>query len=64
MFSRNRALGIGQARFTRQPSKRVLQTANRVGVSGTRSPEQLLRGLAMMFGPLDGGQGVMDIPWC
>jgi hypothetical protein len=57
------ALGIGQAQLTGQLSERVLQTGNRVGPSGTRGAEELLRGLAMVLDPLDGGQAVMDFPW-
>ncbi len=63
MLSCDCALGIGQTQLTGQLSERVLQTGNRVGRSGARSAEELLRGLAMVLDPLDGGQAVMDFPW-
>ncbi len=64
MLPCDRALSVGEPRFSGHASERLPKTADSVGVSGAHSPEEVFRSLTMMLHPLDSRQTVMDFARC
>ncbi len=60
MLSRDRALNVSEPQLAGQASERLPEAADRVGLPGARSAEQLFRGLTVVLHPLDDRQAVMD----
>jgi hypothetical protein len=63
VFSRDRALGVGEPRLIGRVSKSVSQTFERVGLASARRAQKVLGRFAVMLDLLDRGKAVIDLAW-
>ncbi len=64
MLPCDRALDVGEPRFARHIPEGVVQTGDRVCLTGARGAQQLLRGFPVMLESLYRRESVIDLAWC